>query len=195
MRKLTLLITTLLSISYGKARTNPDHTPILIHYISKQCGIDSTVVANTVMRLHKTFKVKRVEFVVSATNANYYLPGGVLRMNYADTARMCEMWTAELAHAEQFSLRPVKYGLLTIRDGIKTIGSLLFLTPTERLLVRDLRAKQCSWLKARFWAVWQRTYRRPGTMEYDAHEVIEKKLTEIISKLLFDPPIAGLLLY
>jgi hypothetical protein len=165
-----------------------DETPLLIRYIMKQCDLDSTTVTTMVHRLHTLYRIKRVEFVCSTTDANYYLRGGILRMNVSDSNKMCDVWLAELSHAIQFTDQPVKYSLMTIRDGVDTFFDMFFLSKKERVTAKLLRElRHCSRFKAKFWIAWKRNEYKKSTLEHNAHQEIEVLLTDFVVKNFYGP--------
>jgi hypothetical protein len=183
---LPLLFITSCTIRIPQLQKNNDQTELLIRLLSKQCNIDSNQVAKTVRAYHRKCNIIRTEFVYSKTRASYYLLNGVLRMNIADSSKICELWVAELSHAVQlgdkFSKDFFKYSFLALRDMRRTVARSFFPTKAEQLKIDSLVKEGCPKLKAKGWVVWQRTHKEPGTFEYIAHELIEKELMKEILK-------------
>jgi len=196
MKQLLIILVPLLFSSTAIRSQSPSHEERrLTNYILKECswsdGIDSARVLTAVMHMLDLYGVKRVRFIRNKTGSSHFIPFiGVLYLNLKDTANVCRILSAELAHAAQFSARPFHYVRKTFGACIEAFFTSFVLSRAERKQVRKLMSeKGCPRWKAKLWVAWGRQYRRGNTLEGEAHILIEPMIYEQLMLAIYRIPV------
>ncbi len=147
--------------------------------------VDSAYFFKSVDSFFVSYNIRGIYLVHNGDNGPSQFLFGIILINVDSRESFINMLTGELAHAEQWSKRPLSY----LSETIKPVFSALFRSIFERKKYKaeaEKLAKETgrSRVVTYWWVAYQRReYKDPNSFEFEAHEIIEPK----IKKLLWGP--------
>lgn len=148
-------------------------------------GYDSSFIGHFFDSTIFAYRIRKIYFIGNVTGYSHYLYRTML-IDEVSSKTFLQKFIGELAHAKQAKDYSVRYLKSTSSTIINSTLKSIF-NRRKYKLEAEKKIVETGWsrFKAYWWAAFQSVYDDPESFEYEAHQIIEPKLWDIVlSKLI-----------